>query len=322
VVVGVDLGGTKLSAGVVDAGLRVHHRAVRRSRGSDQAEVLDVVVAAVAEAADAAGGAIEAVGFGLPSLLDLRRGVPLFTTHLPLVGVPFRELMAERLGVPVFVDNDANLALLAEVRAGAARGATDAVMFTLGTGIGGAAWVGGRLLHGATGAAGELGHTVVEVDGPPCPCGNVGCLEALASGTALGREGVRVAHAAPASALGRALAGGREVTGALVTELAHDGDPAARDVVALIGMRLGVGIANAVNVFAPAVVVVGGGVIAADELLLAPARAVVARRALPPGRETPVVRARFGEESGMLGAALLALEGLGHRPASSSPAAA
>ncbi len=324
-VVGVDLGGTKLSAGVVDAELRVHHRAVRRARGRDQAEVVATIVAAVEEAVETAPGTVEAVGFGIPSLIDQRRGVPVFTTHLPLRDLPFRELMAERLGLPVFVDNDANLALLAEVRAGAAAGAAHAVMFTLGTGIGGAAWIAGRLLHGAVGAAGELGHTVIEVDGPACPCGNVGCLEALASGTALGREGLRVARGQPDSALGRALAGGREVTGALVTELAHDGDPASRDLVALIGMRLGVGIANAVNVFGPEVVVVGGGVIAADELLLAPARQVVARRALPPGRDlVRIVRARFGEESGMIGGALLALEGIGLRgaggPTSSAPA--
>jgi glucokinase len=316
VVVGVDLGGTKLSAGVVDASLRVHHRAVRRSRGSDQTAVLDTIVAAVTEAREAAPAPVDAVGFGIPSLIDQRRGAPVFTTHLPLRDIPFREVMAERLGLPVFLDNDANLALLAEVRAGAARGAAHAVMFTLGTGIGGAAWIAGRLLHGAVGAAGELGHTVIEVDGPACPCGNVGCLEALASGTALGREGLRVARGQPDSALGRALAGGREVTGALVTELAHDGDPASRDLVALIGMRLGVGIANAVNVFGPEVVVVGGGVIAADELLLAPARQVVARRALPPGRDlVRIVPAGFGEESGMLGAALLALEGLAAGPA-------
>jgi len=315
-VIGVDLGGTKLRAGVVDPGLRVHHRAVRRSRGGDQAELLDTVVAAVTEARDAAGGEVAAVGFGVPSLVDVARGVVVSTVHLPLADVPFRDLVAERLGLPVWVDNDANVALLAEARAGAARGVAHAVMLTLGTGIGGAALVDGRLLHGAVGAAAELGHMVVDVDGPRCPCGSFGCLEAVASGTALGREGERVARGAPDSALGRALAAGREVNGALVTELAHDGDPASRDLVALLGTRLGVGIANLVNVFNPEVVVVGGGVIAAGELLLAPARQVVADRALSPSRELArIVPARFGEESGMLGAAVLALDGLAGRAA-------
>jgi glucokinase len=134
----------------------------------------------------------------------------------------------------------------------------------------------------------------------------------LASGTALGLAGERVARAAPESGLGRVLASGRPITGMLVTELAHDGDRAARDVVALVGMRLGVGIANLVNALNPSVVVVGGGVIAAGDLLLEPARTVVRERALEPSRSSvEIVAARFGAESGMLGAALLALDGLG-----------
>jgi glucokinase len=203
--------------------------------------------------------------------------------------------------------------MLAEHRYGAAQGARDAVMLTIGTGIGGGLIVNGELARGAVGAAAELGHMVVDIDGPPCSgaCPNHGCLEAVASGTALAREGLRVARAAPGSALGRALAAGHEITGMLVTELAHDGDVAARDVLALIGTRLGVGIANVVNIFNPEVVVVGGGVIAAGDLLLAPAREVVLQRALAPSRDIArIVPARFGAESGMLGAATLALEGV------------
>jgi glucokinase len=237
----------------------------------------------------------------------------MHTPHLPLESVPVRDLMAERLGLPVFVDNDANCAMLAEHRAGAAVGTRFALMLTLGTGIGGGIIVGGELVRGATGAGGELGHMTVDEDGPPCPgnCPNHGCLEALASGTALEREALRVARAVPDSGLGKALQGGRPITGPLVTDLAQAGDRAARDVIALIGARLGIGIASLVNVFNPEVVVVGGGVIAAGEMLLAPAREVVQRRALPPSRDVVrVVSARFGEESGMLGAALLAFEGL------------
>ena len=312
-VIGVDLGGTKLLAGVVDAGLGVHHRAHRHSRGADEVAVLETVVSAVSEARDASSDhEVVAVGFGIPSLVDQRRGTAVSTVHLPLQGVPFRDVMAERLGLPVFLDNDANVALLVEARFGAARGASDAVMLTLGTGIGGAIMAGGQLVRGADGGAGELGHMVVDIDGPPCPCGNVGCLEALASGNALGREGERVARAAPTSELGRIAASGRPITGMLVTELAHDGDRAARDVLALVGMRLGVGITNLVNAFNPEVVVIGGGVVAAGDLLLEPARTVVRERALSPSRErVEVVAARFGAESGMLGAAVLALEGVG-----------
>src|SRR5688572_9564838 len=225
-VIGVDLGGTKLLAGVVDPALNVHHRAWRRARGSDESAVLETIVAAVQEMRDAADGPVAGVGFGIPSLVDQRRGTAVSTVHLPLRDVPFRDVMAERLGLPVWVDNDANAALLAEARAGAARGAMTAALLTLGTGIGGAILVDGRIVHGARGGAGELGHMVVDVDGPPCPCGNAGCLEALASGNALGREALRVARAAPDSGLGQALAAGREITGMLCTELAHDGDSA------------------------------------------------------------------------------------------------
>jgi glucokinase len=309
-VIGVDLGGTKLLAGVVDSELNVHHRVFRHAReGKDTEELLDVIVTAVEEARAASTGEIDAVGFGIPSLVDAARGVAVSTVHLPLRDVPFRDIMAERLDLPVAVDNDANAAMLAEHRWGAARGARTAALLTLGTGIGGALVVDGRLVRGASGAAGEWGHMVIDVDGPPCTCGSEGCLETLVSGSALGREGLRVARTVPDSGLGRALASGSEITGMLVTELAHDGDPAARDLVALMGTYLGVGIANMVNILNPEVVVVGGAVIGAGELLLEPARRVVAERALAPSRDqVRIVPTRFGDASGMLGAALMAMD--------------
>jgi glucokinase len=189
-------------------------------------------------------------------------------------------------------------------------------VMTIGTGIGGGLILGGRLYRGAVGAAAELGHVVIDMNGPPCQgnCPNHGCVEALASGTALAREARRVAAEQPDSGLGRALGDGREVIGPLVTELAHDGDPAATEVIELIGSRLGVALTTFVNIFNPQVVVIGGGVIAAGELLLAPARAVVAERALPPSRdEVRIVPAHFGVEAGMIGAAALAFDGVGHR---------
>jgi glucokinase len=191
-----------------------------------------------------------------------------------------------------------------------------AVMLTIGTGIGGGLVLQGRLYRGWLGAGAELGHTVVDIDGPPCQgnCPNRGCLEAVASGTALEREARAAAHAQPGSQLGRLQDSGRELTGALVTELAHDGDPLARDVLALIGRRLGVGIASFVNAFNPEVVVMGGGVMGAGELLLAPARAEVAARALPPARDVVrIVPARLGPEAGMIGAGVMAWDELGRR---------
>jgi glucokinase len=309
-VIGIDAGGTKLLGGVVDEGLVVHHRVRRTWRGADRAETLDIFVEAVDEVRAAAPD-VEAVGFGIPALVDSEHGVSRWSTHLPLEGVRFRDVMSERLGLPVVVDNDVNAALLAEARFGAARECSHVVLVALGTGIGSALLLDGQIYRGSRGFGAELGHMVVELHGPDCQgaCPGRGCLEVMASGSAIGREGVEAARRSPDSALGRRLAEGREITGGIVTELAHDGDEAARDVLAEIGRRLGYGLVGVVNVFNPEVIVIGGGAIAAGELLLGPARAVVAERALPPPRESVrIVPTHFGDESGMLGAALMALD--------------
>ncbi len=311
--IGVDMGGTKLLAGAVDPDLGVQYRSQRRLTGLDASAVLQIAVDAVNETREALGGEVAAVGFGIPCLIDRRTGRAVLAVNLPLADIAFAEVMAQRLGLPVFVDNDANVAALAEHRAGAARGASEAVILTIGTGIGGGLILRGELYRGAIGAGAELGHMVIEMDGPPCQgnCPSRGCVEALASGTALAREALRIAGERPDTDLGLAIGGGRELTGPLVTELAHQGDPAAIEAIELIGSRLGVAIASYVNIFNPEVVVVGGGVIAAGELLLAPARATVARRALAPSRdEVRIVAARFGTEAGMVGAGVLAFDGL------------
>jgi glucokinase len=312
-VIGIDLGGTKLLAGTVDPAYSVHQRTRREIVGLDQAQLLDALVAAVEGLRAESPAEVAAVGFGVPCLIDFRTGVAISAVNLPISDLHLGEVMAERLGMRVFVDNDANSAALAEWRLGAAQGCDDAIMLTVGTGIGGGLVLGGRLFRGSTGAGAELGHLVVDLDGPPCQgsCPNRGCLEAIASGTALVREANRIAGEQPQSGLGRAAASGRAITGPLVTELAHDGDSAALEVLALIGERLGAGISGLVNAFDPQVVVVGGGVMAAGDLLLEPARAEAARRQLQaPDRPVPIVPARLGVEAGMLGAAVLALDGL------------
>jgi glucokinase len=312
-VVGVDLGGTKMLAGAFDASLAVHHRSHRSVAGLEQSLLLDTVVDGVEEVLAASDTPVAAVGFGIPCTIDQRTGVAVQAVNLDIVDVPFRDVMAERLGLPVFIDNDGNVAALAEQRYGAARGASDVIALTIGTGIGGGLILGGEPYRGATGAGAELGHVVVDIDGPKCQgnCPNHGCIEAVASGTALGREARRVAAERPDSGLGRAAAEGREVTGALATELAHDGDAAALEVIEIIARRLGTAISSFVNVFNPQIVVLGGGVMAAGELLLAPARAEVASRALRPGRDqVEIVAAHFGPEAGMVGAAALALDAM------------
>jgi glucokinase len=317
-VIGIDAGGTKLLGGVVDEGLVVHHRVHRTWRGADRAETLDIFVEAVDEVRAAAPD-VEAVGFGIPALVEWEVGVARWSTHLPLEDVRFRDLMSERLGLPVVVDNDANAALVAEARFGAARDCRHAVLVALGTGIGSGLLLDGRIYRGSRGVGAEIGHMVIDMHGPDCQgaCPGRGCLEVMASGSAIGREGMAAAQRSPSSALGRRMAAGREISGGIVTELAHDGDEEAQAVLAEIGRRLGYGLVGVVNVFNPEVIVIGGGAIAAGELLLGPARAVVMERALPPGRDlVRIAPAHFGDESGMLGAALMALDSV--IPASAS----
>ena len=306
-VIGVDAGGTKLLAGVVREDLTLGHCVRRLWSGGDRAEVLDTMVEAVAAAGEA-----RAVGFGIPSLVEFATGVSVSSVHLPLDGVPFRDVMEERLGVPVYVDNDANLAALAEQRVGAGRGFANVVMLTLGTGIGSGVVLDGRLMRGATGAASEIGHMTVDLHGPPCQgtCPGRGCLEVMASGTAIGREGTDAGRRLPDSALGRAVAQRGLVTGEEVAALAVSGDEAACAVMAGIGRNLGAGLASVVNIFEPEVIVIGGGAAAAGNLLLDPAREVVAQRALRPGRDSVrIVPAALGEQAGVVGAGLFALEG-------------
>ena len=187
------------------------------------------------------------------------------------------------------------------------------VMLTIGTGIGGGLILGGQVYRGATGGGAELGHMVIQVDGPPCQgnCPNHGCVEALASGTALGREGAAAAESHPESAIGQLLAAGETVDGRAVTEAALAGDETAIGVFDLIGGRLGVACASYANIFEPNAIVIGGGVIAAGDLLLDPARREVRERALKPMNETPILAATMGNDAGMIGAAALARTELG-----------
>jgi glucokinase len=306
--IGVDLGGTKMLVGVVDAERNVVYRATAPSMGLGQDELISTLKRELEAAVDARPE-VSAVGLGIPSTIDRERGVALMTVNLDLADVPIRDLMTRHLDRPVLVDNDANAAILAEHRFGAARGAENAVMLTIGTGIGGGIVIGGEVYRGSTGAAAELGHVVIDADGPPCQgnCPNRGCVEVLASGTAIAREGLLAAERAPDSALGRAVANGVTLDGKEVTDAALEGDPIAIGVLEKAGRRLGVALASFANVFDPDVIVLGGGVMQAGDLLAEPARYELATRALVPMNRTPVVAAALGQEAGMIGAATMAL---------------
>jgi glucokinase len=298
-----------MAVGVMDEERRFLHRSTGSSLGLTTSELLEQLEARLRAGLEAEPS-VEAIGLGIPCTIDRERGLAISAVNLPIVDVPIRDLISERLGLPTFIDNDANLAAYAEHRFGAARGATNVVMLTIGTGIGGGLVLGGEPYRGSTGAAAELGHVVIDQSGPPCQgnCPNRGCVEALASGTALGREGRIAAQQHLDSALGRARARGEEVDGRLVTEAAIGGDGIAVEAVTTVGRRLGVALSSLANIFEPDVIVIGGGVSAAGDLLLEPARGELRARALPPMNRTPVVIAALGPDAGIVGAAEMALE--------------
>ena len=304
--IGVDLGGTKMLVGAL-SGTEVLWESREASTGQSEDELVELLVREVGKARYARPGAV-AVGLGIPATIDHDKGVAVSAVNLPLADLPIRDLISERVGLPVFVDNDANVAALAEYLHGAAQGKPNTVMLTVGTGIGGGLILAGEVFRGATGAGAELGHMVIQADGPPCQgnCPNHGCIESLASGTALGREGLAAAESSPDSALGKLLATGEKVDGTAVTNAAIAGDETAVGVFDLIGGRLGVACSSFANIFQPDAIVVGGGVIAAGDLLLEPARRELQARALNPMNKTPILEATLGNDAGMIGAAALA----------------
>jgi glucokinase len=304
--IGVDLGGTKALVGVLD-GTETLWESREASTGQSEDELVELLVREISEARDARPE-VKAVGLGIPATMDYERGIAISAVNLPIADLAIRDLLSERVGLPVFADNDANVAALAESLFGAAKGMGDIVMLTVGTGIGGGLVLNGEIYRGSTGAGAELGHVVIQADGPPCQgnCPNHGCVEALASGTALGREGKAAAESTPDSAIGRLLAAGETVDGRAVTEAAMAGDETSIAVFELIGSRLGVACSSFANIFQPDAIVVGGGVIAAGDLLLDPARREVRERALNPMNQTPILEATLGNDAGMIGAAALA----------------
>jgi glucokinase len=304
--IGVDLGGTKMLVGVL-SGTEPLYEQREASKGQTEDELVELLLREIDEAREARPD-VAAVGLGIPATIDHDSGVAVSAVNLPLKNLPVREIVTEQTGLPVFVDNDGNVAALAEYLFGAAQGKPDTVMLTVGTGIGGGLILDGEIYRGSTGAGAELGHVVIQVDGPPCQgnCPNHGCVESLASGTALGREARAAAESNPDSALGKLLAAGEEVDGKAVTEAALAGDQMAIGVFDLIGSRLGVACASFANIFQPHAIVVGGGVIAAGDLLLEPARREVRERGLDPMNKTPILEATLGNDAGMIGAAALA----------------
>jgi glucokinase len=310
--IGVDVGGTKLAVATLEAG-RLEVREPMPTAAASADALIDEVAGAIETVRTERSAA---VGIGVPSVVEFETGRVKWSANVKLADVSLRTVLEGLLGLPVIVDNDTNCAALAEAHDEVHPGVTDLVMFTLGTGVGGGLVLGGRVYRGATGAAGELGHTLIgarldhgapEALGFPQP----GSLEGLASGHVLDALAEETAREHHESALGRLRARGDEVRGADVVTAAQAGDAYGRALLELLGERLGVAIANAINTFDPHVVVIGGGLAAAGELLLEPARRIARRFVVPgAGDATEIRLARYGADAGVRGAALLARQEL------------
>jgi glucokinase len=295
-VIGVDVGGTKTLFALVAPDGTIEARVERPTITSSQDALLEELDGGVEELRSA-HPEVAAIGFGIPSRIDQRLGRAIASVNIPLADLDLRERMGERHGLPVAIDNDGNAAAIAEWKIGAARGLSYVVMLTLGTGVGGGLILDGRPYRGATGSGAELGHMVIQVDGPECACGGRGHLEAVASGRAAGRVAQELY--------------GKGATGEELVRRAEEGEPEAVAAMTRIGRGLGAAIATFVNIFEPEIIVIGGGFGMSNDLLREPALEVILRDGLPPGRDAlKIVEAELGRDAGVIGAAMIAFEAL------------
>ncbi|ALV45500.1 glucokinase [Arthrobacter alpinus] len=303
---GIDIGGTKVAAGVVDGAGVIIEELRRVTPGRDARAVESVIVELVTELGTR--HKIESVGIGAAGWMDLEGARVVFSPHLAWRDEPLRDTLESMLGRPVLVTNDADAAAWAESHFGAGRGHSRMIMLTLGTGIGGALVLDGKVERGAFGMAGEFGHQIIMPGGHRCECGNRGCWEQYASGNALGREGRELARKQSPMAAGllEATHGKtKDITGTVVTELALQGEATAQELVAEVGDWLGLGMANLAAALDPAIFVIGGGLSAAGDLLLEPARRAYARNLTGRGyrKEAAITVAELGAAAGLIGAA-------------------
>ena len=306
--VGIDVGGTKIASLLVDRNGAILDRDVRPTPAHEQEATLQ---ARAASSRAVVTAEVAAIGISAAGLVEAGTGIMRYAPNLSWRDAPLVERIGGTFGLPTVADNDNNAAAWGEYRFGIGRGHANILFVGVGTGIGGGIIADGALLRGAHGFAAEIGHTIVEPDGPVCGCGNHGCWEQVASGHAIERAGREAAERYPHSGIARLAEGvPARVTGSLVTRAALDGDDTARAILAKVGRRLGEGIAGLVNVLDPQVVVVGGGAIAAGDLLLEPARRSFAATVEGPDARpaVPIVPAELGNDAGVVGAAVLALE--------------
>ncbi len=300
--IGVDVGGTKIAAGVVTQEGSISDE-VRYPTPDEPDHLVRAIARAIQEVGD--GYEVGGVCLALPGLILAQENKVIFAPNLHAIeGIPLKDELEPETGYELTIENDASAAAWGEFRFGAGRDVDHLVFVTLGTGVGGGMISHGVLLRRAQGSGGELGHMTIQANGPRCGCGNHGCLESLASGTAIQRRASEVAGEQPDSGLGKLAVNG-EVPGEDVTQLAREGDAEALSILKETGRWLGIGLAGFVNIFNPEMIAVGGGVAEAGDLILEPARKEVHLRARSPSRELVEIRqATLGPESGILGAAL------------------
>ncbi|MDH4138963.1 MAG: ROK family protein [Coriobacteriia bacterium] len=308
--VGVDVGGTRIAVGLVERKGRIVKDIKILTPSAGPFAIVDEVIDLVQEvSAGVQDSEIAGIGVGLPAQIDFLRQSIEFCTNLPLAGIDVRALVMSRIRHQVTLDNDGNLAAFGESRYGAGKGARDFLMLTLGTGVGGGLFVNGEPYRGSRGLGGEIGHMVVQMDGPPCPCGGTGHIESYLGRAALGAKGKEVA----ASYRGRAIldeAGGdpEEITAEHVVGAALKGDEAAAQILMEAGVILGRALVGIVNLLNPKLIVIGGGIGEACPFMVERAAEVIGEEALAGRRDVHVVPAELGNDAGVLGAAALAFD--------------
>jgi glucokinase len=306
-ILGIDLGGTQIRTGLIDRDGTVLYSDYQPTLADEGPEsVIQRIIAGVERVLRQAGlghDGISSIGIGAPGPLDIPRGLLIEPPNLPgWHDVPLRDIVEARIGVPTYLENDANAAAIGEYLYGAGRGTRDMIYVTVSTGIGGGLILGGRIYHGLSGGAGEIGHMTVLPYGPHCGCGNRGCLEALASGTAIAREGQELIARGIPTAIGSRSGG--EVSAKDVVDAMYGGDAYAEQIVTQAIAYLGIGMANLVNLFNPERIVVGGGLSALGDGLLIPVRRAIQLRAFSSASaQVTVALAQLGPEVGIVGAA-------------------
>lgn len=311
-VIGIDLGGTNLKAGIVDRDGNIHHRlSIRTDNNADPQTISNQIfelIVKVGAGLKPAPTNIIGVGLGSPGLVDKKGETILFSPNLPLWrNIPIKRMVSERFSVPCVLENDANAAAWGEKWVGAGKEADSLVMLTLGTGIGGGIIINNKLWRGVNNVAAEIGHMVIQMDGPKCSCGNYGCIEAYASATSMVRRFKEsLKNGVPSS-----LKDAGEITAKMINDAAFQGDKASLDVIKETGHYLGVALVNIMHVLNPEVIVLTGGMIGSGDLLMNPIKQVIKEKAFEASaKETKIVFSQLGNDAGIIGAAGCLLEAL------------